>query len=925
MKKEFFEHSMFLCNYKIITEFIQHYSEYSCAKDIHWSIVCERKEDLITFRNQIFHELKKLNRNNNKSVYGISMYTLDNLARNFCASISTSDKNILNHIPNFILQPYLDVINQEKYIEYSLKMFNYFNNDSLPIAKQILSLIDINWPESTSLASLLFDTQSKEQIKSVQEINEISLKQILATYQYCKEGISNFSRLQSLVKNYLNIDFIEHLYKFETKLILPNNFLKSNIIWICAPEFATNHNNQLNIEENNYDLINTIRPGNFQSYVVDDLRSSIIKTKEILNYKNTFFWTNRTIIKDSFNDIKLNSDNIFFKIANNNHCFIKKLDEVLESENSFKILADYDPGNLKLYTPCASGKYPINESMIENWDSNNQNYFKFQEIYPQLDKYYNEFIEYISLVENIEKIEKIADIYSIKTKINNNFILSLLKNFLSQQTVQIGEPHSVNSLPKALSFFNSDTFPNNIFCIGRAHAATNSSFNVKVLNNAITLLRKNGVPIDLPASEIMYKGFWKNICNSSIPISFLLNSVDEMEKFPPYIVLNKNVEFFGEKLNFTSINSLKKKLNENLQNKNWEEFLLKNKNRISITSFEKYINCPLNFYLQEVLKLKKEKDIYLKSDPLVIGSKMHLVCEQLISRLVTILGNSNYNKLMPKIYEEIIMHLKNEKLFISQSIQEWKLCFKDILIKYGYIFFDQIFSAFEEAIELIWNTNENSFQAIQDREILKRTFYRFIFIEKELALENSNSLVGIERERPIQIDIAGISFVGKIDRIDCTSEGIKIIDYKTANIPKTEKKLALLPSELKKPNSKSAKLSVQGALYCLAWADKHLFEDDGENLNRNQITSFALFHLKNLDTSQNPILNYEFLNPLKKDNKIFYEMLNEYSEYVEKLKQGYFQPSPLKETYCNFCDYKNICPAKVNNINSDESSVEQIN
>ncbi|WGL59896.1 PD-(D/E)XK nuclease family protein [Pigmentibacter sp. JX0631] len=927
MKKEFFEHSMFLYNYKIIAEFIEHYCEKSNTKNNHWSIVCERKEDLITIRNQIFYELKKFNSSKNKfnSVHGISMYTLDNLARNFCASLAASDKAILNKIPNLIFSPYLDVINQEKYIEYSLKMFNYFNNDSLPIAKQILSLIDINWPENISLASLLFETQNSEQIKNVQEINEISLKQIIATYQFCKEGLTHFSRLQSLVKNYLNIDYIEHLYSFEGKLILPFNFLKSNIIWISAPEFINNHNNSINIKENNYELLNTIRPGNFQSYVVDDLKNSILKTKDILNYKNSFFWINRTIIKESSNDINISDVNISIKISNNNHCFIKKIDEEINSNNSFKILADYDPGNLKLYLPSATGKYPINDNMIENWDTNNISYHNAEEIYPQIDKYYNEFIEYISLVENTDKIEKIANIYSIKTKINSYFTHSLLKNFLLQQTIQIGEQHPINNLPKALSFFNTSSTPSNIICIGRAHAPTNSSFNVKVLNNAISLLRKNGVLIDLPASEIMYKGFWKNICNSLIPITFLLNNIEDLDKFPPYIKINKNIEFFGENLIFNSTNSLSINLNENSNRKIWERYLINNKNKISVTSFEKYVNCPLNFYLQEVLKIKKEKDNFLKSDPLVIGSKMHLICEQLISRLVTILGNQNYNKVMPKIYEEIIFHFKNEEFFISQSIIEWKKCFKNILIKNGFIFFDQIFSAFEESLDLIWNTNENDFHSIQEREILKRTFYRFIYIEKELSAKRENSLVGVERERPIQIEIEGISLVGKIDRIDCTPDGIQIIDYKTANIPKTEKKLAILPSELKRPNNKSSKLSVQGALYCLAWANKHLFEDDGENINRNQISCFSLFHLKNLDTSQNPILNYEFVEPLKKDSKFFSEILKEYSEYVRKLKQGYFQPSPLKEGNCNFCDFKNICPAKLNSNKSEDAFGEEAN
>ena len=86
VEKEFFEKSMFLCEYKAIHEFAKNFSShFKRDYSSQWSIVCERKEDLITIRNQVLHEIDKQmasNNNYSQALFGISIYTLDNLAKN---------------------------------------------------------------------------------------------------------------------------------------------------------------------------------------------------------------------------------------------------------------------------------------------------------------------------------------------------------------------------------------------------------------------------------------------------------------------------------------------------------------------------------------------------------------------------------------------------------------------------------------------------------------------------------------------------------------------------------------------------------------------------------------------------------------------------------------------------------------------------
>ena len=140
----------------------------------------------------------------------------------------------------------------------------------------------------------------------------------------------------------------------------------------------------------------------------------------------------------------------------------------------------------------------------------------------------------------------------------------------------------------------------------------------------------------------------------------------------------------------------------------------------------------------------------------------------------------------------------------------------------------------------------------------------------------------------------------------------------TNEISKTEKKLALLPSDLK--TCKSSKLSVQGGLYCLAWSKHHLLDDEDY---RNSIHSFSLFQLKNLDDLSNPILSYSFTPKLTSCEPIYNSLLQEYSEYALRLKDGNFYPNPISTKTCDFCDFNKICPAvKLNNFNSDGDSEE---
>jgi PD-(D/E)XK nuclease superfamily len=936
VEKEFFEKSMFLCEYKAIQEFAKNFSSHFKKNyGTQWSIVCERKEDLITVRNQILHEIEKYipnNENHPQALFGISMYTLDNLARNFCATLAaTNDKKLIQEIPGFISKPYLDVISQELLVENILNFYGYIGNDSLPIAKQILSLIDITWPDSTNFVQLIISTQNKKNIKTVQEINEKALKQILASYQYAKYELENYSRLQSLVKEYLQGKYIDHLYQ-ETKhhnLILPHKFLKGNILWISAPEFLNSHPQEttFNLEKLSG---NTIKPGNFQSFFVDEFKKSILNTRKILDIHQNLFISSRTVIPESHTETKLEKNHIHYFISENKHCYSEKIETALKDKDSLCLLADFDPGKFREIRPDAAGSYPITTQFLKEWEKCNIEFTDAQEIFPQIDSHFEKFLEQISLVSNETRLHEIGKQYSIEMKSNNDdFILQLFQKYIEKERAYIGYQHPVLTCPKALSFFASSHMPKKIISIGRAHAPTASSFHVKVLNNAISILRKQGVSIDLPASEMMYRGFWKNIANLGIPLDFWLDSSSELNDFPNYLIPEGNIHKFGVAFPKATHSHLIERFLCRTDGKSilfpqWRNYLPDSNQRISITSFERYITCPLQFFLSDIIGIKKEEQENVSVDNMEIGSRMHLIAEQLITSLVTIIGNKDYGKIMHPIFSNILESLKIETNFLSLNKNLWLHIIQNTVEKSAILFKIEIKNAFLEAIENIWQVKQENlkphFTITQEREILKRTFFRFLQIEKSLAEDLQDQLTGIERERPVSLELGGLVFSGKIDRIDATQNGLRIIDYKTSNIPKSEKKISLFPSELDEAKTTS-KLSAQGALYCLAWAQKKLLDE--ENNDRNSIMSFSLYHLKNLDENANPILSYEFSQAMVKDDFIFKKLTTEYTEYALRLKHGDFYPKPIKSKTCDFCDFKPLCPFTFNHDKNENDFLNE--
>lgn len=152
--------------------------------------------------------------------------------------------------------------------------------------------------------------------------------------------------------------------------------------------------------------------------------------------------------------------------------------------------------------------------------------------------------------------------------------------------------------------------------------------------------------------------------------------------------------------------------------------------RLSFTKIWTYIECPLKFYFQYIMKLPTKPKSYFS-----FGKSIHMAL-------------SKFHKLPPYPSVETLISLL-ENNWISEG-----------------------YSSREEELRELMGA----------KEILKRYYYRNIF--------NYQKAFYVEKKVIFKID--GIEMIGYIDRIDKLGEDYEIIEYKTGKNSLTYKSMGLL-------------------------------------------------------------------------------------------------------------------------------------
>lgn len=297
------------------------------------------------------------------------------------------------------------------------------------------------------------------------------------------------------------------------------------------------------------------------------------------------------------------------------------------------------------------------------------------------------------------------------------------------------------------------------------------------------------------------------------------------------------------------------------------------KKNLSASSINEYINCPLQFYFENVCDIKIDDDITDYMDSSAYGSIVHevllnmykphegtIITPQIIDSKLK--NEDELNKKITQAINHVYYKRKDKKGLNSKLIGESALLAR--IIKHI------IKSLFEK---------EKGF-----------TPYRYIAGEKEIEYQ-------WEVSDDITINLR--MFIDRIDRREVNGP-IRIIDYKTGDDPIS---VTEFESIFDKGNSKRAKAIFQLFIYCNAY-EKYM-NDKGTPIDAP--IQPMVYKLKDLNNNGlSPIkINKNELTNYKDYNNIF---MPKFAEIISEI----FNPNiPFRQAEndnsCRFCKFKAIC------------------
>ena len=242
---------------------------------------------------------------------------------------------------------------------------------------------------------------------------------------------------------------------------------------------------------------------------------------------------------------------------------------------------------------------------------------------------------------------------------------------------------------------------------------------------------------------------------------------------------------------------------------------------ISPSAIIKYNNCPLDFYLKYVAKIKEKKQPSKYLNPSEWGIAIHKTLENLF-------------------YENRIIR-QSEIKKIKKELQE------AMMESFNKIFLDKRFIKGKNA--LTYHHFEACIKNLLDKEI--KAINEF----GEYKILKTEDFIDILSTFKINNEIQKIKFLGFIDRIDSTDQGIRLVDYKTGIVNPSEINLNNFDQLFNKTKA------FQLFFYGLLWNEKHQKNDD---LSCQIVSLKNTFqpHLK-LIYNKNKMINYDAIDSYK--------------------------------------------------------------
>lgn len=936
-------------------------------------VVCERKEDMLAVRAMLAHHVARARQSDSKILAGVTMYTLDSLAEMLMKALSLGQKSLSSEHVEAFRRPFLDVVTQEKLLRVLLLRLRFPASDALSTAKQILTLVDVAFPEGENLFGLLLETQRLEKGPQgkQRQLTEAAFKQILCAYQGARALLPQFSRLQTFVLDYLESDFRDHVLAAArgqqdsmptpsgvgfgpsvnsslspnaapSSVALPPKILRSHLLWFAAPEYGNPAISPLGY-----------RPGNFQSALVDSFRDAIFFARKHLSNSSWTTWHARCFLSTAEKSETAALSHVEARILTPRRHLWKQAQLRLEqapAAGELLLLADFPLDEQRAFDSLASGPQPLHEEVLEHFaksvsappeqgpqssrvhqHSQDEKHTEvnsgeaglaWQAINRTLQEHWDDLAEGVSLLDLFaSELPATARAYGLSyVGANDAEFLETWKSYCLGETVRVGEPHPLSALPRALSFFPNEQQPKRIVALGRPHAPRSPSFIVKILNDAMAALRAKGVVIELPATDESYRGFYLWLAQLGIPLEFWIAGLDEFEAFPEFLSHKKGVrvttdtrapEWVGKE----TLASLPSLVDENWpkrltkanapKDKHHNAAALASSTGLSITQFERYVDCPQKFYLVDILNLNETEEPFASPPPKETGIAVHRVAEQFVS-LYKLVGSeaeviAEKNALRIPYLQAVKSLLANPHFLVNAPAEEWLETLGTLSNKHiaaGERAVAQVFVA--DIVSTLFSPSyegPSRLRRLLIEETTKRAFLRLVLTDLTRLIATPDLQPGGFPEVRVDLSLGGLTLRGRVDRVDFSPRGYHIIDYKTSKVRRTEGKLVLFPEDAK---SDKVRLSVQGALYTLAWCRTH---------TEHPVADFTLYRLKNLDEDVDVFMSADFGKETATLQSALYARLEEtYGAIAESLAAGRFPATPRAPSVCAHCPALHTCP-----------------
>lgn len=710
----FLEHhrsqSVFLCEQPAVTKFVTLWTQLCRSSPYPPSaaIVCERKEDIIAVRAQIAHEICARH-SGPQALGGLSTYTLDGLARALAqwlhfallrlgrtgagshSRAESPGKNgdeirFGNLTAADLGRDYLDAVTQEKLVRHVLLASGYSGSDALPLAKQLLTLVDQPLPEGVTLLQCLAPLRRSGLTGQVDEAHLSSISIMLCALQTTDLLLApaHFMRLQTLLMQGFARCSDGLLDDLHNALHPTLPCVTGPMLWVEAPHYGFSETAEAHL----------YKPGNFDARIVADLFAALQNIRQRARAGGQI--ENPTFVAETHIRAKkareaaarakviVHGDLLHFYRGTAEHLGSvagrgQNAAELGSCGALCALRGDVPLEHLRALHPSAAGTYVVPPHDVENFLNRRAHQALLEPSHTALKALAQESAVFDEMLLKVSpEMQSISEVYGLaKLAHGPSERFRILARECGARVRSAAAGHPLETLPQALSLVASRSRPARIDIYGKPHMPRQASYNVRILNHIFHELKQRGADVAPPASDIMYQVFWLALFQGDIPLEVHL--VDERERedlehfagqsltrhtlaaaalqgaasSPQYQrirnALQRNTALAGAYFgapghrehpgflrvtDWPSVRSAIAKERSDERSRHRQAGAQSQQTvHLSMTAFEAYTQCPLAFYMRHVLQLGSELGDDLHYDRMRAGTRTHRTLELLATGL----------------------------------------------------------------------------------------------------------------------------------------------------------------------------------------------------------------------------------------------------------------------------------------------------